>query len=244
MVEIEAATTEQRDLLDGLLAGMPNTRLEAFRLEPWDPIDWDELTSLGIERGDHRFAKPTGLALIATRPSELEVREEWEMRLLGVAFRDRAAAAGLTPVLCAGHVQMRAPLESSVSKPPLAQEDLPRVEDALRQAADAANARVASLEIFRVGGHALAATLEVDEPHSFLRYRARPLFHALAVVFQPLMGDYVDVRDREPERVCVRACYGNGCWRGARADLACCDPFYRQLSMGPPRPLCPILGAA
>jgi hypothetical protein len=222
MVAVEGATAEQRALLERLVADMPNTRLEALRLEPLDP----------------------GLALIATRPAELDVREEWETRLLGVAFRDRAAAAGLPPVLCAGHLQMRAPLDSSVAKPPLAPADLQQIEDRFRRAVDAADARVASVEIFVAAGHAIAATIEVDEPHSFLRYRARPLFHALAFVFARLTGDYVEVRDREPERVCVRACYGNGCIRGARGDLACCDPFYRQLSLGPPRPLCPILGAA
>src|SRR5919201_1190872 len=144
MVAVEGATAGQRALLQRLVAVMPNTRLEALRLEPLDP----------------------GLALIATRPAELEVREEWETRLLGVAFRDRAAAAGLPPVLCAGHLQMRAPLESSVAKPPPDPKDLQQVEDGFRQAVDTADVRVASVEIFEVAGHALAARLEVDEPHS------------------------------------------------------------------------------
>jgi hypothetical protein len=244
MAEIEGASAEQRALFEELLAGMPGTRLEAFRLEPWDPIDWDELASLGIARGDPRHAQPTGVALIATRPVHVDTRGEWEVELLGLAFRDRAANRGLPPVLCAGHRDGRAALQWEHSKSPLPDEDLPRVEERVRQAVDAADARLASLEVFRVGGHALAATIEVDEPHSFLRYRLRPLFQALAPVFEPLAGDYVEVRDREPERVYVRARYGYGCIRGARADLACCDPSYRQMTEGPRRPLCPILGAA
>jgi len=244
MAEIEGATPEQRALLEELLAEMPNTRLEALRLEPWDPIDWDEMASLGIDRGDPRFAQPTGVALIATRPAEVDVRGEWEVELLGLAFRDRAANAGLPPVLCAGHRNGRFALQWTGSQTPIPVDDLPGVEAAFRRAVHAADARVASLEIFRVGGHALAATIEVDEPHSFLRYCARPFFGALAPVFEPLAGDYVEVRDREPDRVYVRACYGNGCSRGGREDLACCDPSYRQMALGPPRPLCPILGAA
>jgi hypothetical protein len=244
MARIEGASAEQRALLEELLAGMPGTRLEAFRLEPWDPIDWDELASLGIERGDPRHAEPTGVALIATRPVQVDTRGEWEVELLGLAFRDRAANRGLPPVLCAGHRDGRAALQWEHSKAPLPAEELPRVEEHFRRAVEAADARVGSFEIFRVGGHAMAATIEVDEPHSFLRYRLRPLFQELAPVLEPLAGDYVEVRDREPERVYVRACYGNGCIRGARADLACCDPFYRTTTMGPPRPLCPILGAA
>ena len=59
MARIEGASAEQRALLEELLAGMPGTRLETFRLEPWDPIDWDELASLGIERGDPRHAEPS-----------------------------------------------------------------------------------------------------------------------------------------------------------------------------------------
>jgi|GEM_PF-4658549 len=244
MVVVEGATVTQRELLEELLAGMPGTRLEGFRIEPWDPVDWDELASLGIARGDPRHAESTGVALIATRPTHVDTRGEWEVQLLGIAFRDRAATRGLPPVLCAGHRDGRAALQWEHSKAPLAAEELSQVEEHVRQAVDAADARVASLEVFRVGGHALAATIEVDEPHSFLRYRLRPLFQALAPVFGPLAGDYVEVRDHEPERVYVRACYGNGRIRGARADLACCDPSYRQMTLGPPRPLCPILGAA
>ena len=232
MAEVEGATAEQRALLEELLAEMPNTRLEAFRIEPW------------VARGDPRHAEPTGVALIATRPVHVDTRGEWEVQLLGLAFRGRAASRGLPPVLCAGHRDFRAALQWPGSKAPLPADELPRAESRFRQAVDAADARVASLEIFRVGGHALAATIEVDEPHSFVRYRWRPLLEALAPVFAPLAGDYVEVRDREPDRVYVRACYGNGCIRGGRADLACCDPSFRQMSIGSPRPLCPILGAA
>jgi hypothetical protein len=95
-----------------------------------------------------------------------------------------------------------------------------------------------------VAGHALAATIEVDEPHSFVRYRFRPLLEALAPLVERLTGYYLEVRDRKPDPVYVRACFANGCTSGARGDLACCDPFYRTGMMGPPRPLCPILGAA
>jgi hypothetical protein len=244
MAEIEGATAEQRALLEELLAEMPGTQLEAFRLEPWDPVDWDELASLGIARGDPRHARPTGVALVATRPVHVDTRGEWELELLGLAFRDRAANLALPPVLCAGHRDARAALQWEHSKARLPAEELARVEEHFRQAVEAADARVGSVEIFRVGGHALAATIDVDEPHSFVRYRLRPLFQALTAVFEPLAGDYVEVRDHEPERVYVRACHGNGCIRGARPDLACCDPFYRTGMMGPPRPLCPILGAA
>jgi len=244
MTGIEGATAEQRTLLEELLAGMPSTRLEAFRIEPWDPVDWDELASLGVARGDPRHARPTGVALIVTRPVDVDVRGEWENELLGIAFRDRSANLGLPPVLAAGHRHARGPLEWRESKAPLPAEDGPRLEADFRAAADAADARVASVEIFRVAGHVLAATIEVPEPHSFLRYRFRSLLQALAPVVEPFTGYYLEVRDREPEPVYLRACFANGCASGARGDLACCDPFYRTTVVGPARPLCPILGAA
>jgi len=244
MAEIDGATAEQRALLEDLLAGMPSTRLEAFRIEPWDPMDWDELASLGIARGDPRFAQPTGVALVVTRPVDVGVRGAWESQLLALAFRDRSANAGLPSVLAAGHRHGRGSLEWSQSKVPLRDGDPLRIETALREAVDAADARVSSFAILRVAGHALAATIEVDEPHSFVRYRFRPLLQALAPAVEPLTGHYLEVRDREPEPVYVRACFANGCTSGARGDLACCNPFYRKTVMGPPRPLCPILGAA
>lgn len=242
MTEIEGATAEQRVLLEELLSRMPNTRLEAFRLEPFDVVDWDELASLGIARGDPRHARPTGVALIVTRPVDVGVRGEWENELLASAFRDRSANLGLLPVLAAGHRHARGSLEWRESKAPLPGEDPFRIEGAFREAAAAADARVVSFETFQVAGHALAAT--VDEPHSFVRYRFRPLLQALAPVVEPLTGYYLEARDREPEPVYLRACFANGCRSGARDDLACCDPFYRTTVMGPPRPLCPILGAA
>jgi hypothetical protein len=223
---------------------MPSTRLEAFRIEPWDPMDWDELASLGIARGDPRFTQPTGVALMVTRPVGVGVRGAWENELLGIAFRDRSANLGLPPVLAAGHRHARSSLEWSESKAPLRAEELPVVEARFREAVEAADAGVASFELLMVAGHALAATIEVDEPHSFVRYRFRPLLEALAPVVQPLTGYYLEALDREPEPVYVRACLADGCASGARGDLACCDPFYRTTVMGPPRPLCPILGAA
>ena len=244
MAEIDGATAKQRALLEELLAGMPSTRLETFRIEPWDPMDWDELASLGIARGDRRHARPTGVALIVTRPVDVGVRGEWENELLALAFRDRSANAGLPSVLAAGHRHARGSLEWSQTKEPLRDGDLLRIEAALREAVNAADARLASFEILTVAGHALAATIEVDEPHSFVRYRFRPLLQALALVVEPLTGHYLEVRDREPELVYVRGCFANGCTSGARPDIACCDPFYRTTMMGPPRPLCPILGAA
>ena len=244
MAEIEGATPEQRALLEELLAGMPSTRLETFRIELWDPMDWDELASLGIARGDPRYAEPTGVALKVTRPVEVGVRGEWENELLAIAFRDRSENAGLPRVLAGGHRHARGSLESRESKAPLRAEDLLAVEGRFREAVDAADARMASFEILKVAGHALAATIEVDEPHSFVRYRFRPLLEALAPVVEPFTGYYLEVRDRDSEPVYVRACLASGCTSGARGDLACCDPFYRTTVTGPPRPLCPILGAA
>lgn len=179
MAEIDGATAEQPALLEELLAGMPSTRLEAFRIEPWDPMDWDKLASLGIASRDPRFAEPTGVALVVTRPVDVGVRGECENELLALAFRDRSANAGLPSVLAAGHPHARGSLEWSQSKTPLRDGDPLRIEAALREAVDAADARVALFEILRVAGHALAATIEVDEPHSFVRYRLGPLSRRL-----------------------------------------------------------------
>jgi hypothetical protein len=77
-------------------------------------MDWDELASLGIARGDPRFARPTGVALIVTRPEDVGVRGEWENELLGIGFRDRSANLGLPPVLAVGHRHARGSLEWSV----------------------------------------------------------------------------------------------------------------------------------
>jgi hypothetical protein len=126
-------------------------------------------------------------------------------RLLALAFRDRAANARLPSVLAAGHRHARGSLEWSQSKAPLRNGHPLRIETALREAVEAADARVASFEILRVAGHGLAATIEVDEPHSFVCYRFRPLLQALAPAVEPLTGHYLEVRDREPEPVFLGA---------------------------------------
>jgi hypothetical protein len=188
MTGIEGATAEQRTLLEELLAGMPSTRLEAFRIEPWDPVDWDELASLGVARSDPRHARPTGVALIVTRPVDVDVRGEWENELLGIAFRERSASPGLPPVLAAGHRHARGPLEWRSRR----RRCRPKTYPASRPPS--------------------------DQP--------------------PTRPTHASPRSRSS------ASPGTPSPRRSRCDLACCDPFYRTTVMGPPQPLCPILGAA
>src|SRR5438105_6741277 len=94
IVEIEGASAEQRELLEEILARMPGTRIEALRLEPCDLVSWEELASFGIARGDPRYAKPIGVALVGTEPEVLGVRGELEAELLACAFRDGAEKRG------------------------------------------------------------------------------------------------------------------------------------------------------
>jgi hypothetical protein len=153
---VEGASPEQAELLLEIVARLGPTRIEGLRVEPWDPIDWEELASLGIERGDPRFARPIGVAVVVTEPDPVDFRTEWEAVLLANAFRDRSAKIGLTPVLWVAVPHGGHALEPPAARPAPGARDRQKLEESVRSAAFATGAYPERLEILEPLGLAPA----------------------------------------------------------------------------------------
>ena len=239
-VAIEGASPEQDALLRELL-GELTLQPRRLAIEPWDPVDWDELASLGIERGDPAHAVPTGIALRLVEPTELSIRDEWELELLGNAFRDASARLGMPEVQCLGHASASASIrEFERPEEPAPAPD--SVEERVRRAAALTAASVQELELLQPEGLACAVVLVVAEPHGFLRYGLRAFVELSGHFDRSRRGSYLEVRDGGPEPAWITA-YAQGLGMGhARGDVTCCDPFYRGGGIEDPGPPpCPKL---
>ena len=166
-VAIEGASPEQDALLRKLL-GELTLQPHRLAIEPWDPVGWDELASLGVERGDRAYAEPTGVALYLLEPTELSIREEWELELLGSAFRDASARLGLPEVQCVGHANASASIRSveRLEEPAPTPDS---AEEQVRRAALLTTAHVEELDLLQPDGLACAVVLAVAEPHGHTR---------------------------------------------------------------------------
>src|SRR5437763_8432598 len=239
-VAIEGASPEQDALLRKLLGELT---LQPHRLasEPWDPVGWDELASLGVERGDRAYAEPTGVALYLLEPTELSMREEWELELLGSAFRDASARLGLPEVQCVGHANASASIRSveRLEEPAPTRDS---AEEQVRRAALLTTAHVEELDLLQPDGLACAVVLAVAEPHGFLRYGLRAFVELSGHFDRSRRGSYLEIRDGGDQASWITA-YAQGHGIGhVRDDLRCCDPFDRGgalLDPGPPP--CPKL---
>jgi hypothetical protein len=238
---IEGATPEQAELLLEIVAGLGETRIEALRVEPWDPIDWDEMASLGIERGDPRYASPIGVAVVASWPDPAGFRSEWEAVLLGNAFRDRSAERGLPPVLWVAGPDGGHALSSPSARSTPSEEERKGLEESFQVAAAVTGVLLDRLEILEPLGLAPAATIAVAEPHAFLRHGLRAFLRLSGHVDDRWDGSLVEVVDGE-EDPAWRTAYSRGWGMGSvREDLACCDPFDRDHTLlAPPRPACTV----
>ena len=238
---IEGATPEQAELLVEIVAGLGETRIEALRVEPWDPVDWDELASVGIERGDPRHAMPTGVAIVAAWADPADFRTEWEAVLLGGAFRDRSAERGLPLVLWVAGPDGGHALSPPVARPTPGERERKALEESFQVAAATTGALLDRLEILEPLGLAPAATIAVPEPHAFLRHGLRAFLRLSGHFDDTWDGSLVHVVDGEDEPA-SRTAHSRGWGMGsAREDLACCDPFVRRGALfAPPRPACTV----
>lgn len=238
MIEIEGASPEQRAILEALLAGLPSTQMGRLRVEPeYDleperdehdnpPADWDPTT-------------PLGDALRLLDPPRPDVRSQWELELVGMAFHRASAKSGLTPVVAASS-QNGGPYfwEDTRSEGPTP--DRRDVQGRIQAAAAATGALLDRVEFLQPGGLAVAVTLAVPEAHGFLRH-GLTAFNQLSSEQGGLAGTYLEVVDGSSEPVYVLACRDFGCMSSSRADVACCAP--RGLGRGimdPGPPPCPF----
>lgn len=239
-VTIEGASPEQDALLRELL-GELTLQPHRLAIEPWDPVDWDELASLGAERGDRAHAESTGVALHLLEPTELSIRDEWELELLGTAFRDASARLGMPEVQCVGHANASASIRSfeRLEASALTRDS---VEERVRRASLLTAARVEDLALLAPEGLACAVVLAVAEPHGFLRYGLRAFVELSGHFDRFRRGSYLEIRDGGDQPAWITA-YAQGHGMGlARDDVRCCDPFDRGgalLDPGPPP--CPKL---
>ena len=230
MVEIEGASSEQRELLRNILDGMPGCRLE-------------RVIVAGAEPPYRR--RPRDVVARVDYPRD-RVRAHWEGMLVAGAFRDLSAAHGLPAVAVFAEpdaaraiggdgVAIRLDLE-----PPHERDGV--VLDALVRAA--AGEELADLPVLMPYCYAAATRLRPKEPHGFLRYVLESYLQGTGHYTRLWEGSYVEVVDDGDDPIWSTG-YSNRMSSGSartRPDFACCDPFPRRSLFSPNPPPCPVFG--
>jgi hypothetical protein len=179
-------------------------------------------------------------------PGGPTVRRQWDEWIVAGAFSRRLDAAGLP-----AEVSGTDPDGAFIARPKLPQRPDPRpltrsreaaVLKAVRRAATRSGGEVVRLEAHRPYGVAVALSLAVDDPASFLKKDLRPLLARLDDSRQRLEGLYLAVLD---ERRLLALEWGTWTRNPAglywvRHDLADCSPIRQSGPPGAdPPPRCP-----
>ena len=123
------------------------------------------------------------------------------------------------------------------SRPPL---DPAHEEIRVRGAAAASEADVERIEFLQVAGLAIAVTLRVRDPHTFLRCDLRRFVEESGHNDRSRLSSYVEIFDDAP-----RAAYASAPgMTTARRDVPCCAPIHRASLFAAPPPPCPVYGGS
>lgn len=221
MTRIEGASAEQRMILEEILDGLEGTGLEAVSIEAVEE-EW------GAEEGE--------VAVRATHRGE--PRTHWHAMLVAGAFARRLELEGLPTAAVliqpdgASGIHARAiDLEPPSERDGVVLESLARA---------AGGSLLTSLAIRRPYGYAAELTLQVDEPHSFLRSVMGGLIAPFAA--PAWEGFYVEILDRGGETGWLRGCSSRStsCISRTRRDLECCgwQGLGHPVEWAPP--VCPV----
>jgi hypothetical protein len=211
---IEGASSEQRRLLEEILASMESTRIPRIVIRPFVETSEEGDVPLPGDHGDEIFVD-TGRGFD---------RGHWEAELLAVAFARRSKASRLRKVACFAFSDGAKTLEwAPPAVEPLTAEALARFEsDAVRAAGDS---RLESFDVLRPQGHAVALAIQVDEPHAFLRLRSREFLESVAAWRERCDGIYGEIRDEQPRAALTFGWFRHGGFSSIRPDVECCAPF-------------------
>lgn len=208
----------ERTLLRSIIAGMQPTAIEEIAI---------------ANEGNE-------VALHMTTPDHSD-RTQWEESLVVAAFRDRASAAGdqLTVRLFGGEADGAYLPPGPTTPLPAANRGDAAAAKALFESAAAKSAvPLADLTVYQPDGIAVAATLESDDPASFLVHQMPAFLAALGDRWTAFDGTFVSLEDSSGRTVWETSTNGRllSGSAGAAPYLAGCSPV---ANWGPTPPPCP-----
>jgi hypothetical protein len=217
--EIVGATPKQEEVLLEALSGVGDRRIETITV------------------AEAKWAGEPGEVSVSFRPRPKaadDMRMTWEAQMIGEAFALRSQELGLPSVASIGVPGM----VSAVG--PLNPDPAARTEQRVRTFADRvvneaelADADVRQIEILRPLGYAIAVTLQVSDPATFLDRRAPRLFERLG---EPPGEFELSIVDSDGARVAENWNAGSTGSVWVRRDLDGCSPYLvsRPVAYKPP----------
>lgn len=215
--EVVGGTASEQTLLRTILDGMQPSVIEKV-----------EITSSGNDVALHFTASP-----------DRWNRAIWQESLIAGAFRDRANTSGnnITVLIYGGDSNGAIP-PLGRSLPSAAPGDAAAAKQLFQDAATKAGVSLADLTIYQPDGIAVSATLQSNDPASFLLHEMPRFLDALGTRLGSLDGTYISLVDGNDQTVWensgnTRISEGSV---GSRPDLAGCSPVS---NWGPTPPPCP-----
>ena len=229
---VKGGSQRERALLRSVLRGMEKTTLARVVIGP-----------PAARRGDGDAAVPIQFTLVPGGPT---ARRQWDQWIVAGAFSRRLQAAGLPAEVNAadpkGSFTARPKLPKRPDPRPLPRRQEAAVVKGIRRAAKRSGGDLVRLEVHRPYGVAVALSLAVDDPATFLSKKLQPLIGRLDERRVRLEGLYLAVLDRRR-----RLALEWGTWTRnpagvywVRHDLANCSPIRQSGPPGAdPPPPCP-----
>jgi hypothetical protein len=218
--QIVGAFAQQKELLLSALAGVGDRRIARITVAKAD-AEWGVADGIGLD-----FTPRSGAAD--------DLRMSWEAQLVGDAFAQRSRELGLAPV-----AYISIPGSSSglgEGRPPVTEKEARAFVERLKAEAERAGAKVREVELLKPLGYAVAVTVEVSDPATFLDQRAPDMFKRLG---KP-PPDY-DLRFVDSNGGVVsenwNAGSGGSVW--VRGDLEGCSPYLVSHPVMYDPPACP-----
>jgi len=217
--EITGGTSAQQALVQSIISGMQPTVIEKI-----------EINDDGSD-----------VALHYTAPPDRWNRAIWEESLVTGAFRDLSDAAAQNGTISVynGDSNGASPPGPMTPLPSAASGDLAAAKQLFENAAAKAGLTLADLTIYQPDGLAVSATLQSDDPASFLLHDMPRFLDALGTSRGNYDGTYISLIDGSGQTVWdnsgnMRISEGSV---GSRPDLAGCSPVSNW--SGFPTPPCP-----
>jgi hypothetical protein len=225
---VEGGSAREKSLLRSTVAGMEKTSLQEITIAPAET------------RRETDGGKAVSI-MFTTIPAET-VRRQWDEWVVAGAFSRRLLAADLPAEVDAqdksGGFTARPRLKGKPDPRPLAKDREAAIVKALRASAKKSKAEVASLEVHRPYGAAIALMLAPADTVSFLKTQLRPFLESLDAHRPKLEGIYVGVLDEERKLALEWGSWTRNpagvYW--VRRDLTNCSPIRQSEPPGTPKP--------
>jgi hypothetical protein len=221
--EIVGATPKQEEVLLKALLGVGDRRIETITV------------------AEDNWAGKPGDVSVSFRPRPKaadDMRMPWEAQMIGEAFALRSRELGL-PSVASIAVPGMASAVGALNPDPVArtEERVSAFADRVVKEAELADAEVRQIEILRPLGYAVAVTLQVSDPATFLDRRALRLFERLG---EPPGEFDLSIVDSDGARVAENWNAGSTGSVSVRGDLDGCSPYLVSRPVSHEPPPCPV----